>query len=69
MERLQRLRSERRSTFRDVVNEALREGIAQMEAPQHRRRFRTRTVDHGALLVNLDSVADALAAAEGDRHR
>lgn len=68
-ERLERLRSQRRATLKEVVNEALREGMERMESPRPRQRFRTRAVDHGGLLVNLDSVADALTAAEGDLRR
>ena len=67
--RIERLRAERRATFKAVVNQALREGIASMEAPtEPRQPFHTKEVDHGRLLVNVDSIGDALAAAEGDRH-
>ena len=69
-ERIELLRQKRRASLKDIVNEALREGMAQMEGPAPRsRRFSTRAIDHGGLLLNLDSIGDALAAAEGDGHR
>jgi len=69
-EQIERLRQKRRTSFKEIVNEALREGMAQMEEPAPRTKpFRTRAVDHGGLLLNLDSIGDVLAAAEGDGHR
>ncbi len=69
-EQIERLRSRRRTTLKEIVNEALREGIAQLEGPvPEAKRFRTRAVDHGGMLISLDSVGDALAATEGDSHR
>jgi hypothetical protein len=68
-QKLERLRRERPESFKQLVNEALREGIARMEAPKPRRPFRTRTVDLGEPLIDLESVSDALAIAEGDAHR
>jgi len=66
---LERLRRERSTTFKQLVNEVLREGIARMEEPREQRPFRTRAVNHGRALVDLDSISEALAIAEGDAHR
>lgn len=68
---IERLRRDRDANLRDIVNEALREGLKHMTAPRQKpTRFRTRTADLGrCLLANVDNVADALAIAEGDAFR
>lgn len=68
---LERLRKERDRSLRDVVNDALREGLRQLEAPPPvREPFVTRAVDLGRCrLGNVDNVADVLAVAEGDSTR
>ena len=51
-----------------MVNEALREGLARLDAPVRKRRRRaTAAVSLGGCLVgNVDDVADVLAVADGD---
>ena len=68
---LERLRRARGARFRDLVNEALREGLKHMTStPKRRARFRTRSVDLGrCLLGSVDNVAEALAVAEGESHQ
>lgn len=68
---IERLRRDRRVTFKDLVNEALRLGLRQLTAPARRRgRFQTTAVDLGASRVGaLDDVAEALAVAEGEPFR
>ena len=68
---LERLRKKRRARLRDLVNEALREGLQQMSGrPGKREPARTRTVSLGACRVgNVDSVADVLAVVEGEGFR
>jgi hypothetical protein len=68
---LERLRKVRRGTFRDLVNEALREGLRSLAAPPRKRpRFQTRAVDLGrCLLGNVDNVAEVLAVAEDDSYK
>ncbi len=64
---LERLRRERAQSFRDVVNDALRRGLREMQArPKRRKPFRTKTYDMGPFLVNIDNVAEAIAYAEGE---
>lgn len=65
---IERLRKERDLGLKEIVNAALRRGLAAMEAPPAaHERFRTRTVSLGRrLLGNLDDVAGVLAAAEGE---
>ena len=70
----QKLRSEaRRSgrTFREVVNDALRRGLASRRPEKSGSPFRVRARDLGELQpgLALDSVADVLEHAEGPLHR
>jgi hypothetical protein len=60
------LRRVRNATLKDIINEALRRGIRDMNARKRRRAiFRTQSVSLGSLLVpNLDNVGEVLAAAE-----
>ena len=68
---LEQLRKARGGKLRDLVNEALREGLKHMTStPRRRGRFRTRSVDLGrCLLGSVDNVAEALAVAEGESFR
>ncbi len=68
---IERLRKTRRQTMKDLVNEALREGLKQIAAPPRRRTpFRTVSVDLGRCLVaNVDNVADVLAVVESESFR
>lgn len=66
---LERIQRQRGVAFKQIVNEALREGLRQMTlTPRPRKRFRTRTVSLGRCLVgSLDDVAEVLAVSEGER--
>ncbi len=68
---IQRLVERRKTSLKAVVNEALRAGIKQIEAPSRpQRRRRTTVVSLGSCLPgNLDDVAEALALAEGENFR
>lgn len=69
---LERLRTARGVSLKQVVNEALRLGLATIEERPARRRqtYRTRTVSLGRpRLADLDNVAEALAVAEGEDFR
>lgn len=65
---LERLRRDRGTGLKALVNEALREGLKQMRArPARCERFRTQSVELGRLRVgSLDNISEALAVAEGD---
>jgi predicted transcriptional regulator len=69
--RIEGLRKTRNQSLRDLVNDALREGLKQLAAPPDRpAAFQTEAVDLGRCLVgNVDNVADALAVAEGEAFR
>ena len=64
---IERLRRERDLSLKEVVNDALRLGVREMQMPSKgRRRFRTKTFGMGTPLINIDNVAEALAYAEGE---
>jgi hypothetical protein len=68
---LERLRRDRETSFKDLVNEALRRGVGEMTSrPKRRKPVRTRSVDLGTPLIpNIDNVAEILAVAEGDAYK
>lgn len=63
---LERLRRLREQSLKDVINDALRRGLREMQERPKRKSFRTTRHDLGAFLVNVDNVAEALAHAEGE---
>lgn len=64
---IERLRREREQSLKDIVNDALRHGLREMQArPKRRKPFRTTAHDMGPFLVNIDNVAEAIAYAEGE---
>lgn len=68
---LDRLRKARDESLKELVNEALREGLKHMGAPRQKRRlFRTGSVDLGRCLPgNVDNVAEVLSVAGGESYR
>lgn len=66
---LRRARAKTNKSFKQLINEALRQALTAevIRASESRAPYRTRRHDSGrCLLGNLESVADALAIAEGD---
>jgi hypothetical protein len=62
---LEQMRKARDTTFKQLVNEALREGLARLSSPPQARAFRTRPVDLGnCYYPNLDNVWEVLDEAE-----
>lgn len=67
---LERLRRERDSSLKDVVNDTLRLGLQAAATPtKPRKPFRMKTFNMGELLFPIDNVAEAIAYAEGDDHK
>ena len=68
---LQRLRKAREQSFRDLVNEALRHGLKQMDTrPKRLEPFHTDSVNLGRCRIGgVENVAEALAVAEGESFR
>jgi hypothetical protein len=68
--RLERLRRERDTNLKDVVNDALRHGLDSIEKPPKARKpFTLKTYDCGEPLIPLDNVAEALALLEGEEYK
>jgi metal-responsive CopG/Arc/MetJ family transcriptional regulator len=64
---LDRLQRERKQSLKDLVNDALRHGLHEMQTrPKRRKPFRSTTYDMGSPLVNIDNVAEAIAYADGE---
>jgi hypothetical protein len=65
---VERLRRTRQASLKSVINDALREGLRQLDSPRPQRKpFRTRVVDLGKpLLPDVDNIAEVLAIAEGE---
>lgn len=69
---LARARRQRKAGLKQIVNEALRQGLRHMTEPAPRAAtpYRTKSVSLGRCLVgSLDDVAEALATGEGDSFR
>jgi ribbon-helix-helix CopG family protein len=64
---LERMRRARHASLKDIINEALRRGLRDMNAPRRRREtFRTRAFKMGAPMINVDNIAETLAFLEGE---
>jgi hypothetical protein len=68
---LRRILTRRKSSLKEVVNQALREGLRRMmEQPRPSAPYRTPGVDLGRCLAgNVDDVAEVLDIAEGKAFR
>ena len=68
---LQHVQKKRDATLKEVVNEALRQGLARMTQPAvPAAPFRTRPVDLGkCYFPSLDNTWEVLAEAEGESHK
>ena len=68
---LERLRSLRNASLKDLINEALRRGLKDMtDRPKYREPFRTESVALGAVrMTELDNIGEALAIAESEAFR
>lgn len=68
---LDRLRRTDQRSFKAIINDLLRRGLAQMRSGERERRpFHTSGVSLGRCLVgSLDDVAETLAVAEGEAFR
>jgi hypothetical protein len=63
---LEQVRKARDTTFKQIVNDALREGLARLNSPPETEAFRTQPVDLGdCYFPNLDNVWEVLDEAEG----
>jgi hypothetical protein len=65
---LERLRHSRKESFKTIINDALRKGLASDLKPSRREKpYTTRSVDLGRCFLNaLDDITEVLAVAEGE---
>lgn len=58
-------------SFREVVNETMRRGLATRHATANRRAFKVETRDLGALRpgLSLDNIGEVIEQIEGPLHR
>ena len=65
---LERVRRERNTSLKMVINEALRQGLRDMTKPTRQGKpYVTRSVTLGRCqLANLDNISEAIAISEGD---
>ena len=62
---LEQMRKARDTTFKQLVNDALREGLARLNSPVETQAFRTQPVDLGhCYYPNLDNVWEVLDEVE-----
>lgn len=65
---IRRLRKARRAGLKELVNEALRLGLAKMQEEPARRAFRLETISAGkALVADVDCISRVLDELEGPR--
>jgi hypothetical protein len=69
--RIERERRKRGISLKELVNQALRAGLDNLEAPVRRRElFRTEGLSLGHSRVgSLDNIEEVLSRAEGEHHR
>jgi hypothetical protein len=69
--RLKRLRKERDLGLKELINEAVRQGLDAIEAPpKPRKPFVTRVFDCGEPLIkNMDNIGEVLAMIEGEDYK
>lgn len=64
---IEKLRRQKGVALKDIVNEAMRRGLAEMARPQKRKPFKLKTFDCGApLLHDVDNVAEVLDMLDSD---
>ena len=65
---IERLRRARDASLKDIVNEALRQGLSDLTTrPKQREPFKTKNVALGRLrLASIDNISESLAVAEAE---
>ena len=68
---LERLRRSEDKSLKELVNQTLRRGLEQRNAPPKKRKpFHTRSVSLGRCLIgDIVSISEALALGEGEDHK
>lgn len=58
---LEQARRKRRTTFKQLVNDALREGLRHQNQPPPAKKFETQSVSVGEILIDISSIGRVLA--------
>jgi hypothetical protein len=68
---LERLRRAEDKSLKEVVNQTLRRGLEQRDAPKRRKRsYYTHPIPLGPSLIgSLDDISEVIAIAEGEDHK
>jgi hypothetical protein len=68
---LERLRRTRKASLKEIINEALRKGLASSLKPMRRKKpYQTPSVNLGRCRFGtLDDIAEVLAVAEGEKFK
>ena len=68
---LERMRRAGDKSLKELVNQALRRGLEELNAsPKPRKPFRTRSAPLGPSLIgSLDDISEVIAIAEGEDHK
>ena len=66
---LKRLQDEQGLSFKEAVNQALRQGLYQLKEPTEQTSFEVKSFDLGKSFVNLDNIGEVLAVTEGEDYR
>ena len=63
---LKHLRGSREASLKELINEALRRGLRDIDAPaKERKQYRTPSVDRGTpRIANIDNISEVLVAIE-----
>ncbi|UCH26529.1 MAG: hypothetical protein JSV66_02460 [Trueperaceae bacterium] len=66
---LKKLQEEQGLSFKEAVNQALRQGLYQLQAPSRQKPYEGRAFSMGKCHLNLDKIAEVLAVIEGEDYR
>jgi hypothetical protein len=67
---LERLQKKHDTSFKALVNDALRRGLREMNEPKRQKPYRTRAMNLGPSKVgSLDKISEVLAIIEGEDYK
>ena len=68
---IQKLAAKRKARPRDIINEALRQGLHTLEQPKKKKgEYKIQTSDVGRCLIeNIDNIGEILPIVEGDDYK
>ena len=66
---LKKLQEEKGISFKEAVNQTLRQGLRQKMPATAHRSYQIKAFNLGECFVNLDNIGEALAMTEGEDYR